>query len=1471
MKNPKSSLRALFTLFAVVGVTHLAQAATDTWTGLANGTSWNLPGNWSDINNAVPVNGDSLVFSGSGIGTLNDNLGGALTTYGITFDSSAYSAGGYTLNTLNGSSIFLSGQSSGNSIGVLNNSSGPQTVGLNLNLDWGYYTFSGSLALNGGLTLNPGGVAYFDPNVTSTSLTLDGTTGLITGLEGSGLMFSGNTPTGLATISGGSIMAYSGYTSLAGGATLAAATAIANGNNLNLSTAGSSCFYTNNNKTVNSITVAQTGNSGGTITTTLTNVGTLTLGQNGGVYLLGNTLGNKACFTLGGGTLTAGTSGPATITFAINGNNANNEATISSTIVNNTGGGAVSVIYTGPGSMNFATTTTSSYSGGLYVNQGQIQFGQTAQIGTGPVFVASNASLYFTGTGTLANNFFLSPGNGSPTAAAVANGGALEFSGSGTQTLSGTINLMGAPAPAATYPPTAGDRISGNLSASQTAVFTGQITGTGTLDLYVNPHAANFTLQNTTANPNNWQGGLIIEEVLPTPSSARNIIVKLGANNQLPSGAGVGDVTLFDADVSSQHSIVRLDLNGFNASINGLNASANGLNLPQITNSGTANSTLTFGGNNAGGTFNGTMGDGGTGKTLSLVKTGNGTETFNAALSHNGSTTVNGGTFALGSGSSIPNTPLITVASSGTLDASGIGGLTVGVAQTLNCVGSVIGSTVINGTVMALDPIGTLSNNGNVTLNGGGTYVWNINNATGTGGADPGWSELNITGSLQINASSGSPFNIDITSLTAGDVAGSAANFNPNVNGNWIIAKTTSGVSGFTGSGQFSINTSAFANAPTSSAQWSVGVVGNNLVLFYTSTPAITTSLVSITNSAGTTATFTVVANGAATPITFNWFQGSTPLSNGSDPSGSGATITITSVGHTSTLTIGGSGVQDADAGGYTVTVTNSSGASGSSSATLTVIDPPNGVNTSSSLGGPATVSAGSSAVITTTISSGTTPITYVLDLNGTAVATNTTGIFKITNVSSADAGAYTVVASNEAGSVTNTITVFNGVTQVPNQIVYEPFDSYAQQEWPGSPPGSDTWENMTNIYNQVTGEPAYWYRPSGGIAMVVEAQQMSTRNGGTYPWPGLAGDSAFNGVSANELYWTSPTANHLRFATNGFGPGSKIYFSFVWNADSGSLVANNADVIFGLGGSAASAVYQLGVQVNDAGGSGYLLGAFKGSGLALTPSSANGVWVGSPSFLLGQNIFVVGCYTVVSGGNTATDDTISLWLNPSSASFYANEANVPTPTVGPSSFGMANSPITEVIVHSSQTIGSHRIADLRIGSTWASVTPPSAPTLSLANQTVNPGDTAVFASQNAGNPAASYSWSFMGGPPLTDNGHITGSSSATLVISNVQAADLGSYTVTAMNTDPLTSATLTGSATATLSLISPVLEVAAIGGNKVTLSWSTSFAGYTLEKSPALAPSNWTTNSLPPYAIVGTNYVVTNNISGTEFFRLKK
>jgi len=165
---------------------------------------------------------------------------------------------------------------------------------------------------------------------------------------------------------------------------------------------------------------------------------------------------------------------------------------------------------------------------------------------------------------------------------------------------------------------------------------------------------------------------------------------------------------------------------------------------------------------------------------------------------------VNGGTL------NVDGTAGNVTMNGGTLTGSGgVGTLVVGNGSTLSPGNS-------PGTIFA----------GNTTWDNGGTYLWEINDAAGTAGADPGWDLLDVTGTLTINAG----FTIDVTSLT-GLVAGDAANFDGTQDyvGIWLLAQTTGGLLGSPLSP--TINLAGFSNPY--SGNWYLSTAANGLYLNY--------------------------------------------------------------------------------------------------------------------------------------------------------------------------------------------------------------------------------------------------------------------------------------------------------------------------------------------------------------------------------------------------------------------------------------------------------------------------------------------------------------------------------------------------------------------------------------------------------------------------------------------------------------
>jgi hypothetical protein len=177
-------------------------------------------------------------------------------------------------------------------------------------------------------------------------------------------------------------------------------------------------------------------------------------------------------------------------------------------------------------------------------------------------------------------------------------------------------------------------------------------------------------------------------------------------------------------------------------------------------------------------------------------------------------------------------------------------------------------------------------------------------------------------------------------------------------------------------------------------------VTFSNVNVTYTSAaPAISTQPASQTVTAGSAATFTVVATGTPAP-TYQWNKGGTAVSGATN-----ATYSIAAAAAS-------------DAGDYTVTVTNSAGTVTSSVATLTVSAAAT-VPAITTQPANVTVTAGASATFTAAASGSPTP-TYQWKKSGTAISGATAATYTIAATVAADAGTYAVTATNSAGSATS-------------------------------------------------------------------------------------------------------------------------------------------------------------------------------------------------------------------------------------------------------------------------------------------------------------------------------------------------------------------------------------------------------------------------------------------------------------------
>jgi endonuclease/exonuclease/phosphatase family metal-dependent hydrolase len=179
-----------------------------------------------------------------------------------------------------------------------------------------------------------------------------------------------------------------------------------------------------------------------------------------------------------------------------------------------------------------------------------------------------------------------------------------------------------------------------------------------------------------------------------------------------------------------------------------------------------------------------------------------------------------------------------------------------------------------------------------------------------------------------------------------------------------------------------------------------------------TNAPSITSQPQSQTVSPGSNVTFTVTAGGTA-PLAYQWFFNNTNIA--------GATTNFYIV----------TNAQLTNAGNYSVTITNLAGSITSSNAVLIVTNTAPFISTQPQSQG---VLAGQTATFTLT-AGGTSPLNYQWRLGGTNLSGATTNPFVIASAQAADAGNYSVVITNIAGSVTSSVATLTIL--VTNPVVF--------------------------------------------------------------------------------------------------------------------------------------------------------------------------------------------------------------------------------------------------------------------------------------------------------------------------------------------------------------------------------------------------------------------------------------------------
>ncbi len=178
--------------------------------------------------------------------------------------------------------------------------------------------------------------------------------------------------------------------------------------------------------------------------------------------------------------------------------------------------------------------------------------------------------------------------------------------------------------------------------------------------------------------------------------------------------------------------------------------------------------------------------------------------------------------------------------------------------------------------------------------------------------------------------------------------------------------------------------------------------------------PIISTQPVSVSVTAGGSATFSVVATGTGT-LTYQWYEDAVAISGAT-----GASYTISDADST-------------EAGSYDVVVTNAYGTVTSSTATLTVATSTGTTPVISTQPTSASVTVGDSASFTV-VATGSGTLSYQWYKDSSAISGATSATYSIASVATTDAGTYDCIVTNSVGSVTSsaatlTVTTVTGTT----------------------------------------------------------------------------------------------------------------------------------------------------------------------------------------------------------------------------------------------------------------------------------------------------------------------------------------------------------------------------------------------------------------------------------------------------------
>jgi hypothetical protein len=315
----------------------------------------------------------------------------------------------------------------------------------------------------------------------------------------------------------------------------------------------------------------------------------------------------------------------------------------------------------------------------------------------------------------------------------------------------------------------------------------------------------------------------------------------------------------------------------------------------------------------------------------------------------------------------------------------------------------------------------------------------------------------------------------------------------------------------------------------------------------------------------------------------------------------------------------------------------------------------------------------------------GSPTLTYQWLKNSSVLAGATDATLTVTNCQTTDNGNYSVVITNDYGAVTSAEAVLTVIPDYGNLVQFDPF----------------VYTTGTALAGQ-----GNWFLNS--------AQENGKIEGGNLSVPGLSpaignrySYGPYGGLFNQSVRWLFSPAQ-----TNG-----SIWFSFALRIDEiGTSTTSETMAGFAQGTSTA---FPLKINIlGDGIGDTYQIGIYKSSG---TTSGA----LAPDTFTTNDTVFVVARYTFRP--DTTTDDTCDLWLNPPASTF--GDLSAPPPTLADQGSGRTDLAYLDGFMWRCGTGAANgypkrTVDEWRLGYSWADVTPPVQPVLSV---TLNGSSAVLF------------------------------------------------------------------------------------------------------------------------------------------------